>query len=81
MPSITTNTGGVSTYVQDGVNGFTLPLAATEDEYAEKIQELFSHDDAFQKLCISSRKKYEADLNWDSWGKTFYSIAKKILNK
>lgn len=81
VPSITTNTGGVGTYVQDGINGFTLPLAATEDQYAEKIQELFSNDDAYQKLCISSRKKYEEELNWDNWGKTFHHIAEKILNQ
>ena len=81
VPSITTDTGGVSTYVQDGVNGFTLPLAATADKYADKIQELYTNDEAYQKLCISSRKKYEEELNWDNWGKTFNGIAEKIINK
>ncbi len=41
VPSITTNTGGVSTYVEDGVNGFALPLTAAAFDYAEKIQQLF----------------------------------------
>lgn len=81
IPSVTTNTGGVSTYVQDGVNGFALPLAATAVEYAGKIQQLFSNDEMYEQLCISSRKKYEEELNWDSWGKTFYAIAENILNK
>ena len=81
VPSITTNTGGVSTYVEDGINGFTLPLIATADKYADKIQELYTNDEGYQKLCISSRKKYEEDLNWDSWGKTFKTIAEQILNK
>lgn len=79
VPSITTNTGGVSTYVQDGVNGFALPMTATASEYARKIQELFENDEAYQQLSNSSRKKYEAELNWDSWGETFNNIATKIL--
>jgi glycosyltransferase involved in cell wall biosynthesis len=81
VPSITTNTGGVSTYVQDGVNGFALPLSATGADYAGKIQELFANDEAYEQLCTSSRKKYEEELNWDSWGKTFYNIAEKIMNQ
>ena len=81
IPSITTNTGGVNTYVQDGVNGFALPLVATAVEYAEKIQQLFRNDEMYEQLCISSRKKYEEELNWDTWGKTFYTIAENILNK
>lgn len=81
IPSITTNTGGVNTYVEDGVNGFALPLTDTSFEYAEKIEQLFSNEDTYQQLSINSRKKYETDLNWDSWGKTFYNIAENILNK
>lgn len=81
VPSITTNTGGVSTYVQDGINGFTLSLSAAADKYAGKIQELYTNDGAYQQLCISSRKKYEEDLNWDKWGMSFKNIADKILTK
>lgn len=81
VPSIATDTGGVSTYVQDDINGFTLPLAATADKYADKIQELYTNDEAYYKLCNNSRKKYEEELNWDNWGKTFHHIAEKILNQ
>jgi glycosyltransferase involved in cell wall biosynthesis len=81
VPSITTNTGGVRTYVEDGVNGFALPLAATAADYAGKIQALFANEEAFQQLCISSRKKYEEELNWDNWGKTFNNVAQKIMNR
>jgi glycosyltransferase involved in cell wall biosynthesis len=81
VPSITTNTGGVSTYVQDGINGFALAVTATAGEYANKIQELFLNDEKYLQLCISSRKKYEDELNWGAWGKSFYDIATKILNK
>ena len=81
IPSITTNTGGVSSYVQDGVNGFALPLEAGAGDYAKKITAIFSDDTVYQQLCITSRIKYEEELNWDSWGKAFFSIAEKIMNK
>ena len=81
VPSITTNTGGVSTYVEDGINGFALPLSAGADGYADTIAGLFADNENYQQLCISSRKKYETELNWDSWGKAFNSIAEKILNQ
>ena len=41
----------------------------------------FADNENYQQLCISSRKKYETELNWDSWGKAFNSIAEKILNQ
>ena len=81
IPSITTNTGGVSTYVQDGVNGFALPMAATAEEYTGKIQELFTNDDVYNQLSAGSRKKFDEVLNWDNWGRSFHNIAEDILNR
>jgi glycosyltransferase involved in cell wall biosynthesis len=81
VPSISTDTGGVSTYVENGVNGFILPVSATADMYTGKIMELWNDNQAYEQLCSSSRKKYEATLNWDSWGNTFDHIAESVLNK
>ncbi len=81
VPSITTNTGGVSTYVEDGVNGFTLPITATGVDYAQKITELFNDAEAYSQLSKSCRQKFEAELNWDAWGNSFHNIAQNILNK
>lgn len=81
VPSITTNTGGVSSYIEDGINGFALPLASIAFEYAEKIQQIFNNENAYLQLSKSSRKKYESDLNWDNWGRTFNNIAESILKK
>jgi len=81
LPSITTDTGGVNTYVQNGVNGFTLPLNAAAADYATLIQELLEDKPAYQLLCASSRNKFEETLNWDCWGERFHDIAEKILNR
>ena len=81
MPSITTNTGGISTNVQHGINGFTLPLSATAVDFAKIIQKTFSDDDTYWELSKNCRKKFEEELNWDNWGNTFLNIAEKICNK
>mgnify|MGYP001574913613 CR=1 FL=1 len=81
IPSITTNTGGVSTYVKDGINGFALHFDAGADEYAKKIEQLVSDPAAIQSLKLSSRKYYEEKLNWDMWGKQFREIAERLVHK
>ncbi len=81
IPSITTNTGGVSSYVEDGVNGYALPLTAGADEYVKTIEGIFMDQERYQQLCSSSRKKYEEVLNWDSWGRSFHQIAENIFTK
>ncbi len=81
LPSITTDTGGVKTYVEDDVNGFTLPIDAGAAAYAEKIKMVFDDKEKYYQLRTSTRKKYEATLNWDAWGRTFHSIAEKIMHQ
>jgi glycosyltransferase involved in cell wall biosynthesis len=80
IPAITTDTGGVGTYVQNGINGFTLPLYSGAEAYADKIMDLYNHDDAYRQLSISSRNKYETTLNWDAWGASFKLVVSKLIN-
>jgi glycosyltransferase involved in cell wall biosynthesis len=80
VPSITTDTGGISTNVQHGINGFTLPLSATADDYAKIIQKIFCDDYTYWELSKNCRKKFEEELNWDHWGNTFLKIAQQTLN-
>jgi glycosyltransferase involved in cell wall biosynthesis len=81
IPSITTDTGGVGTYIKNGVNGFALPPQASAVAYAEKISQLFADKQSFQNLKLSSRKYYEKNLNWDLWGKRFTEIAEQLVHK
>jgi glycosyltransferase involved in cell wall biosynthesis len=81
IPSITTDTGGVSTYVRNGMNGFALPLPAGGDAYAEKISQLLSDNQAMLNLKQSTRKYYEENLKWDLWGKQFREIAEQLVHK
>ncbi len=74
IPSITTNTGGVSSYVEDQVSGFCLPYNTSQEEYAELISKTFNDKELYIKLSIQSRKKYFDELNWDAWAKKIKEI-------
>ncbi len=79
IPSITTDTGGVTTYVKNNVNGFTLPLSSGGDEYAEVIERLCKNTADMQQLKKSCRSQYEKGLNWDIWGQEFKRIADTLI--
>lgn len=68
LPIISTDTGGVSDYVENGVSGYLLPIQANYLDYADLIQSIWSDKDRYARLCENSRNKYEKELNWDIWG-------------
>ena len=71
VPAITTDTGGVSYVVRDGVNGYCLPYDASGEAYAERIAGLFADKDSYHALVQSSRQRFEETLNWDKWAEGF----------
>ncbi len=80
IPSITTDTGGVTTYVKNGINGFTRPLNAGGEDYAELICSLLSNKDSMTALKKSSRQYYDENLSWDLWGQKFRELAENLVN-
>lgn len=77
VPAITTNVGGVSNTVKDGVNGYCLPVKAGGTEYASLISSLFSDKEKYHELVASSRKRFEEELNWDKFAENFCNVLKK----
>lgn len=68
LPSITTDTGGVAASVENGVNGYRLGFGASGMQYAELIRQVFKDDGRYERLVLSSRLKFDKDLNWQVWG-------------
>lgn len=69
LPVMTTNTGGITSFVKDGHNGYTLSLSAGGKEFAEKIKEVINNPELYKTLVYNSRKEFEQRLNWDAWAK------------
>ncbi len=78
LPVITTDTGGVSSVIESGRNGFMLPIGATGIDYAELIKDIYVDDDKYYELVLSSREIFDEKLNWDSWAKTVCKLIKRI---
>lgn len=79
LPSITTDTGGVSGVVTSGRNGYLLPMAAQGLEYARVIANCFSDNSRYEQLRLTSREEYESRLNWDAWGRAAADMLRQIL--
>lgn len=79
LPSITTDTGGVSGAVREGENGFLLPPQARGKEYAELIARVYQDDQLYAALVTSSRAAFEERLNWDAWGLSVARLIQHML--
>jgi glycosyltransferase involved in cell wall biosynthesis len=79
LPVVTTNTGGISTYVQNDITGYTLPVDATELEFAEAIVELIGNSDKYHQFQSNSRHLFEQYLNWHTWGNGCKRILEQVV--
>jgi glycosyltransferase involved in cell wall biosynthesis len=65
LPSLATNTGGVSSVVRDEVNGKLFDYNTPIEEYAKYIITTFDNKELYDNLCINSFLEYKRRLNWD----------------
>ena len=81
IPSIATNTGGVSSAVIEGKNGYLLPVSATGKDYAAVISGIFNDEEKYNFLARESRNLFETALNWDKWAEGFKGAYLKIRSE
>lgn len=81
IPSITTETGGVTSYVQDGINGYALSFDADANAYSEIISTLYNDKAQLEELKKSCRQYYDSKLNWTLWGNRFQEIAETLIRQ
>jgi len=81
LPSITTNTGGISGAVTNGENGYMLPPGAGGAEYARLIAEIYLDDHRYAELVKSSRAAFDARLNWDAWAISVDKLIREELDR
>jgi glycosyltransferase involved in cell wall biosynthesis len=70
VPAVGADVGGVSTSIDDGVNGRLLPPEATGDDYAEAVQQLLATPRTYVQAAHASRARFEQDLNWPVFCRT-----------
>lgn len=78
MPSISRKTGGITTAITDGKNGFTLGQNAGVNTYADLISEYFTDVDKYVTLAVSSYEEYKTRLNWKAAGASLVELINEI---
>ena len=74
LPSISHNTGGISTIIKNGVNGKLFEIGTTPQIFADYIIEQFNNYDSYIQLARMSYKRFIEELNWDIAGKRISQI-------
>ncbi len=80
-PTITNDTGGLATTVDNGVSGIVLPKGSPAMAYADAISYLARNPRRYYTLCNSTRKRYESELNWNSAGKQVASVIEQVVQE
>jgi glycosyltransferase involved in cell wall biosynthesis len=78
VPTITNNAGGMATTVADGVSGIVLPKDSPPESYVDEIIKLARDPARYRSLRISTRQRYETELNWEVTSKRLAVIVAHV---
>lgn len=67
LPVITTDVGGIGSFVVPGETGVMLPLTATGADFAAAIADIYQDTAKYARMREAARARYEQVLNWDEW--------------
>lgn len=81
LPVITTDVGGIGSFVLSGQTGLMLPLSATGTDFAVAISQLYRDPEAYAQMRATARQRYEEVLNWDRWTAQLHQelVARNLL--
>ena len=81
LPVVSTDVGGISSLIKDGVNGHVLTLDAQPENYAEIFSSYYNKESDYRKIVKSSREYYDKILNWDHWGDEMSKLMNDLIKK
>ena len=68
---VTYDTGGVVSYVKNGLNGSRLPEGSPASAFADEIERIWKSEGELDRLSEGARKMSVEKLNWNNWTKWF----------
>ncbi len=74
FPSISTDTGGVSSYIINNEIGYIFPHTGKAEEYSELIIRLFGNRKLYSQMALQSKQLYESESNRKVWAKEINEI-------
>ena len=73
LPVFTYDTGGIQNYVENGKNGYRLPLGSTGEDFADQIFRSIQNGE-FPNMHKSALALYNDKLSWNAWSLRFRKI-------
>ena len=77
VPSLTYDTGGTSSGVKDGINGFLLEAGSPPSAFGEVILSILKSGN-YEKLCKTTKDFYNDRLTWDAWLSDFVELTEGL---
>ena len=81
LPIVAADTGGISSLVREGKNGYTIGHEDEPEGYIERIIGLAEDPEAYGQLAVSARAEFDERLNWDTWGRTVGEQIRRVLGE
>lgn len=78
LPIFTHHTGGIPNYIENGRNGYMLPLGSTGVDFGKKIKESLLSDE-LESMSKEAVLIYRKKLNWQVWGKKIKQIIDSLI--
>ena len=79
VPTLTSETGGLSDYVISGKNGELLSLQARGSDYADIIEKWLKNK-KLETLSLNARNLYTHKNSWNAWSKNFALLMKTNIS-
>lgn len=80
LPVVSTNCGGMREAIDDGVNGFLVPLRDTA-AMAERIEALARTPELRQRMGQAARDRIVRDFDLKDQGRRFVELYREVLNR
>lgn len=79
LPIFTHYTGGVPNYIENGHNGYMLPLGSTGADFGKKIKECLLSGE-LERMSMTAIKLYRTKYNWHVWGLKMKQVIDALLS-
>lgn len=79
IPTVVTDTGGIGSLVDEGKNGFLIPMDADHVFWARKILEITKEPLQYEIYREAAFHSYISKLNWNSWVENLLEESKKAI--